>query len=163
LVLHKVTGTLAVIDLNLQIYEAAGFNAEAWKELKEIYAGGRAKEKLKECQGVFYEHPFSLKRLYERESNALPEKEKGLLKSSWVRLTELFPEDRLSGKPSPRIDKLYLEVEEIIEGLDQGIEVNVRKNFEKGNLFREWMTSLEQAVNAIKEVVMENQNEPVGV
>jgi hypothetical protein len=163
LVMHKVPGTLSVIDLDLQIYEAAEFHPKAWKQLADMYQGGRARERLQECQCVFYKNPLSLKQLYERESLSMPPKERSVLDDNWVRLTELFPDDQPSKRPSTRVDSLYLEVEKVIVGLDLGVEASVRKNFEEGNLFRSWMDSLEAAVRAIREVVMANRTEPVGV
>ena len=162
LVIHKLTGSLSVIDLDLQIYEAADFKREAWEQLAENYKGGGASEKLRECQSYLYTNAFSLKEIYNRESITLSVNERKVLDGHWLRLTEVFPPEP-SAKLPRKIDELYVEVRRIIGGLDLGIEADVRKNFEGGNLFRKWMDRLELAVYSIKEVIVAGRNLAVGI
>jgi hypothetical protein len=76
----------------------------------------------------------------------------------------LFPEkEKVSPGAAVNDDSPYVEVQKVIKGLDNENKAAVEKNFEGGNSFRKWMNSLEQAVNAIKEVVMTTKSEPVSV
>jgi hypothetical protein len=164
LVLHKLMGVLSVIDMDLQYFEDKGFTDNAWKQLVISYKGGHATEKLNECRSVLYENPLSLKRLYEGETAWLPSETSTILQNRWEHLTELFPEkEKVSPGAAVNDDSPYVEVQKVIKGLDNENKAAVEKNFEGGNSFRKWMNSLEQAVNAIKEVVMTTKSEPVSV
>jgi hypothetical protein len=161
LVLHKINGALAVIDLDLQYLEDRRFETTAWKRVSDSYKEGRATEKLKECRSVLYKNPISLKSLYEASTTSLPPDKSADLQNGWEHLIKLLPEE---GSAAPgSADSQFVESEKILKGLDNANKEQVKKNFENGNLFREWMDSLQDAINDIKEVVTENNSEPVGV
>jgi|SRR5215213_781322 len=161
LVLHKMGNVFGSLDLDLQYYESENFKAQVWKQLEADYKGGRASEKLQECRSVIYKNPINLKRLYEAQYISLPQDKRTELKNGWEKLTRLFPEE--ANMPAPASDPLYLEVELVILGLDDGVERQVKKNFDGGNKFRKWRTELEKVVDEIKEVIMTANPEAVGV
>lgn len=159
-VIHKIVGTLSSIELDLQVFGAASQPNQEWSQLKEIYKDGLAGRKLAECRRVIYENPNSLKRLYERQQLELSTDRRAQLSKKWTRLNALLPP---SDEVPANADSAYAEVKNIIEGLNDGTEAKVRKNFENGNLFRQWMDQLVEAIEGVKEVIMADHFESVGV
>ena len=102
LVLHRVTNVLGAIEFNLQYLENEDFKADAWQQIVDVYKNGGASERLNECRCVIYKNTISLQRLYDKKSVSLPSEKNAELQTSWLRLTELLPEEEKGNQTTHR-------------------------------------------------------------